>query len=104
MNKKALFMCLAVALVLCAGTMVMVACGNRVDERELAYVTMSINPSIELVVNGENEVLAINGTNDDGKILLQDEDLVGKDLDLVTVRIADLLVELKYVTEENGED
>lgn len=104
MNKKALFMCLAVALILCAGTMVMVACGNRVDERDLAYVTMSINPSIELVVNGKNEVLAINGTNDDGKILLQDEDLVGKDLDLVTVRIADLLIELKYVTEENGED
>lgn len=95
-------MCIALVVVMCAGATVMVACSQQVDESELAYVTMSINPSVEIVVNGKNEVVAVNGLNDDGKLLLQDEDFVGQDLDLVTVKIADLLVELKFVTKENG--
>jgi hypothetical protein len=63
---------------------------------------MEVNPSIEMVVDGNGTVLAVNGTNDDGKVLVQGEDLTGKNIDEVTVKIADLLVELKYVTEEDS--
>lgn len=69
-------------------------------EEALAYVTLEVNPSIELIVDEDQIVLSINGLNDDGKVLLINEEFVGKKLDEVVARISELLEELGYVAKE----
>ncbi|MBQ8374744.1 MAG: hypothetical protein IJX98_04095 [Clostridia bacterium] len=44
---------------------------------ELSYISMRINPEIELVVDEEGKVIAANAINEDGETVLCELDLVG---------------------------
>ena len=44
---------------------------------ELSYVSMRINPEIELVVDEDGEVVAVNAINEDGETVLCELNLVG---------------------------
>lgn len=44
---------------------------------ELSYISMRINPEIELVVDKEGEVVAVNAINEDGETVLAELDLIG---------------------------
>lgn len=67
-----------------------------------AIIIMDVNPSIELIVNEKNEVLSVNGLNDEGKMILCDEEIVGKNLDNALNIIIELEINLGYLT--NGTD
>ena len=75
------------------------SCGS--DDGSTTFISLDINPSIELVVNGENEVESVYAANDDAQVLLCDEDLVGEDVDDAIEKITELAIELGYITEEN---
>lgn len=49
-------------------------------EQANSYVSVEINPSVEFVVDEDGNVLAANGTNDDGKTLIINVSFEGKSL------------------------
>lgn len=68
-----------------------------------AFITIDINPSIELTTNYDNTVLSAYGANDDGKILLYGEDgIVGKDIKTAIAKITSLAIEMGYLTDSNS--
>lgn len=76
-----------------------VSCGS--DDGSTTFISLDINPSIEIVVNGENEIESIYAANDDAQVLLCDEDFIGEDVDDAIEEITELAIELGYITEEN---
>lgn len=69
--------------------------------KESAFVTIDINPSIELTLDRDRTVTAVGAVNTDAEILLWQEELVGMELEPALERIVALAVEMGYVTEEN---
>lgn len=74
---------------------ILVGCGNK-SESQLSYVTIETNPSVELVVNEKGVVVAVNGTNEDGKLLLNNEKIEGLKIEAATEKIVTLTEELGY--------
>lgn len=67
-----------------------------------SYVSLDINPSIELIVSSNNEVLEIYATNDDAKAMLYEEEIKGMDFDKALDKITDLSIEYGYLSDENS--
>lgn len=55
----------------------------------VAYVSMDINPSIEMGIDAEENVLELRGLNGDGEALIEAVDFKGKKLETVTGAILD---------------
>lgn len=51
-----------------------------VNAKPYAVVTVDINPSIEILINSDNEILDVNAINEDARTFISD-DLVGKSLE-----------------------
>ena len=74
------------------------------DETALSYITLRINPEIELVADDDMQVVATNAINEDGEIVLAELDLVGMNVDEAVQTFADEAIELGYIdlkSEEN---
>ncbi len=67
-------------MVLFSAIVALVACTDEVSAHD-AYVTLDINPSIELVVTPREKVIYANPLNEDAEMLLLGLDLVSMDLD-----------------------
>jgi len=65
-----------------------------------AYITLDINPSIEIITDDSGLVADVNGINDDGMKLLIDTDFTGKSVDVVLDAILQLAVEHGYLDFE----
>ena len=90
--------------------MAMLVCGCTLgnqennDEVKDSYVSLDINPSIEIIVSKDNKVVNIYAKNDDAKILLAGEvTFIDTELEDAVKRIVDLCVEYGYLTEENND-
>lgn len=70
-------------LLIATFSLLLVACNNEEEKKELStsYVNLEINPGVEFVVDGEGQVVAANGTNDDGKTLIINVSFEGMDLE-----------------------
>ncbi|MBT2649502.1 anti-sigma factor domain-containing protein [Bacillus sp. ISL-34] len=63
-----------------------------------AYMTIDVNPSIELELDDDLEVLKLTGLNEDGKLVIgQLKDWKGKDIKTVTNRIVVTTKQLGYL-------
>ncbi|WP_336862754.1 anti-sigma factor domain-containing protein [Peribacillus frigoritolerans] len=63
-----------------------------------AYMTIDVNPSIELEIDDDLEVLKLTGLNEDGKLVIgQLKDWKGKDIKAVTNRIVETTKRLGYL-------
>ena len=68
----------------------------------VSYVSLDINPYIELTVDDENKVVSVYGGNEDGQVLLYKETgIVGEDIEKAVEKIVDLAVDLGYLDENN---
>jgi hypothetical protein len=63
------------------------------------YVTIDINPSIELVANAFDKVIEANPLNEDAEILLSDLDLIGLTLTEAAILITEEATEMGYIDE-----
>ncbi|MCM1306032.1 MAG: apolipoprotein A1/A4/E family protein [Bacteroides sp.] len=113
--KKKLSIILIFVLI-SALSLALVACGDPADTPDnsyppqyydktlaTAFVSIDVNPSIELTLNYDNKVLSAYGANDDGKVLLYGEDgIVGEDVETAIQKITELAVELGYLSEDNS--
>ncbi len=78
-----------------------VGCGTVAAED--AYVTLDINPSIDLTVNNKDVVIDANALNEDGDLLLLELDLIGEDLEDAIGLIIDKAIDLGFIDIEDAE-
>ncbi|MCM1290133.1 MAG: hypothetical protein NC132_05250 [Corallococcus sp.] len=72
------------------------------DTEKLAYVSLDINPAVELIVDKDNKVVSVRGENEDGQVLLYEETgIEGEKIDDAINKITDLAVKYGYLDENN---
>lgn len=75
---------------------------NSQNKEKVSYVNVNINPDLELIVDSDNKVVKVIGSNQDARVLLYGEaNLEGLDIEVAIDKIVDLSVEMGYLTEEN---
>ena len=96
--KKFLSSTLCILLALTA-LFVLASCGKNGSP---SYVSIDINPSIELTVDEENKVVSVYAANEDANVLLYEETgIVGADVEDAVEKITQLALKLGYIDEEN---
>ena len=95
---------LCLILITCLLSTGLVSCfGGKTDSVGIAYITLRVNPEIELVVNEDMEVISANAINEDGEILISELNLIGKDIDDAAEEFAKKAAELGYIDVEADE-
>lgn len=91
---------LAVCLIACNST----ALTNLLpSQKATTYVSLDVNPSIEIVLDQYNAVMSVEGVNEDARVLLFQEDgIVGADVNVAIENIASLAVKYNYITSDNA--
>jgi len=79
-----------------------VGCASSVSAND-TYVTLDINPSVELIVTPKEKVIYVNPLNADAEVLLVDLNLVGLDLDVAIQVIIDTAIELGFIDVDSEE-
>ncbi len=67
------------------------------------YVTLDINPSVELIVTPRERVIYANALNEDGEVLLGELNLIGLKLDVAMQLIIDTAIELGFIDVDSEE-
>ena len=67
------------------------------EKEAKSMVTIDTNPSIELVVDEKDKVVSVRGANDDGKLVLYGEKVVGKDVEKVVEIIIQAEIDTGYI-------
>ena len=102
MMKK---ICAILAVVLVAALMctAFVGCVNTNGKEDgKTFVSVDINPSLNMVIDEEGKVESVEAANEDAQIMLYGEVVVGKTAEEAFRLIANLAVECGYLTEENS--
>lgn len=96
--------CAVVAVVMIAALLctAFVGCDNADNKDGKTYVSMDINPSVNMVIDEEGKVESVEAANEDAQVMLYGEVLVGKTAEEAFQLIANLAVECGYLTEENS--
>jgi hypothetical protein len=68
-------------------------------EAGISFVTISINPEVELAVNDQDEVTEVISINEDADVITSDLDLVGLDADEASEKIIDAAIDTGYIDE-----
>lgn len=102
MKKIRVLLSLTLAALL--ATSAMASCGHLpepaaqpVSASAASYVSMRINPEIEVIADENGEVIAANAVNEDGEVVLSDLELVGMTVDEAGEAFADKSTELGYI-------
>ncbi|MBD0379878.1 anti-sigma factor domain-containing protein [Paenibacillus sedimenti] len=86
--QMAIASALAAAIVMCF-VLVSTLTGNVPGGQVVAYVTLDINPSVEIGIDNQEVVQDLRGLNTDGETLIQSLEFKGKSLEAVTSEILD---------------
>lgn len=102
-HKLAIMLCVVICAVVALST-VLVACNNDADPaKATSFVSVDINPSLELVLDQNNRVMSVASANTDAAVMLWNEDgIVGANLSDAMDRIGSIAVKMGYVTDENN--
>ena len=69
--------------------------GNAVD----SIIELDVNPSVELSVNKKERVVSAEALNEDAKVVLEDMDLKGADLDVAVNALIGSMLKHGYISE-----
>ncbi len=98
------------AIVMCVTCLSLIGCkkdkdgsGSSKPQAEVTtFVSLDVNPEIELTVDSENKVVSVYGANEDGKVLLYEESgIVGENIETAIAKITALAVEYGFLNQEN---
>ncbi len=102
MKKIRVLLSITLAALLTASSLA--SCGRLPEPTEepaaqsaAAYVSMRINPEIEVIADENGEVIAANAVNEDGEVVLSDLELTGMTVDEAGEAFADKSTELGYI-------
>lgn len=107
-NMKKRFVAITAGAVCCSlilgfGTYLLVDSLKPTEvDPNLAMVKMNLNPSITFIVNEKNEVVSVNGENNEGKMIVADENLTGKSLDEAIEIVLKIENETGYLVDGNA--
>jgi hypothetical protein len=73
-------------------------------EESSSFVTININPDVELALNDQDEVTEVVSINEDADIITSDLDLVGLDVEEASEKIVDAAVDTGYIDEYNSDN
>lgn len=90
-------------LFLIAAVGLVAGCQATTVSADDSYVTLDINPSIELIVTPKEKVIYANPLNKDGELLLLEIDIIGLDLEEATEIIIDKAIELGFIDVDSEE-
>ena len=97
--KKFLSTLLCLLLILSA-TFIFTSCST--EKASASYISIDINPSIELTVDEESKVVSVYAANEDASVLLYGESgIVGSDVEDAIEKITEIAIELGYLDESN---
>ncbi|MGM9645762.1 MAG: hypothetical protein ACI3XS_03640 [Eubacteriales bacterium] len=97
---------LSVALSICLFCMCFIGCNLTTTvsaSEDLSYVSMRINPEIELVVDKDSKVVSVNAINEDGETVLCELDLVGMTVEEAGEAFTDMAAELGFIDVDSDE-
>lgn len=102
---KKIFKKLSVLMGACLMGVGLYACDSTTtaSAEELSYIGMRINPEIELVVDADDEVVAVNAVNEDGETVLCEISLVGMSASEAAEAFTAAATELGFI-DVNAED
>jgi len=94
---------LALAVVIGVGTYVVINNHNNNNQSTQApsVVTLSVNPSIRFVLDKDNKVAAVTGENDEGKMIVAGEEIVGQPIDKAIELVLRVENETGYLVSGN---
>lgn len=96
--------CLSLVLVVAMGVAACIGlAGCNTSSETLSYVSLRINPEIELVTDKDGNVLSAGAVNDDGEVVLTQVDLEGKPIEQAAQEFTETAEELGYI-DLNKED
>lgn len=91
--------------VMAASTCSLAACdfgGSSSTDDKLAYISLDINPAIELIVDKNDKVISVRRENEDGQVLLYEETgIAGEKIDDAISKITELAVKYGYLDGNN---
>ncbi len=82
---------------------VLASCAETINAQDDTYLTVDINPSVELIVNRNEKVVYANPLNEDAEVLLASIELIGLDLDDALDLVIQTAIELGYIDVEADE-
>lgn len=92
-----------IALALSLGVILSLAGGGYAYARNpVAYVSMDINPSVELGVNAFEKVVSVEAYNEDGEKILKDTDLVKSNIDDAVSIVISNAISQGYINEDGS--
>ena len=74
------------------------------DKEALTYVSLRINPEIELLADEDGKVVSANAVNEDGEVVLATVDLEGKSVEEAGAIFTETANELGYFTPDGEKD
>lgn len=93
-------------LVATLGCATVAACSKKDDtesvQSDYSYVTLRINPEVDLIADESGEVVSASAANDDGEVVLSMVTLEGLSIEAAGVEFTETASELGYF-DENGE-
>ena len=85
------------------GTLLLTGCAqNTKDTSVVSMVTMDVNPSIQLQLNKEDDVVKVVASNKDAQTIIEDMDLIGTDVDVAMHAIIGSMVKEGYLNERQN--
>lgn len=86
-------------IVIIALTFVLGACGVKKEKEVTSRVQIDVNPSVELLVDEKNVVVSVSGLNEEGKMIVAGEKIVGKDADEASKIVVDIMLQTGFIVK-----
>lgn len=90
---------LALSVIVGVGTYVVI--DHTQVKEATSVVTLSVNPSVRFVLDKKNNVVAVSGENDEGKMIIAEEEIVGKSIDEAIELVLTIENETGYLVSGN---
>ena len=92
------------AVLTCAtGVCMMGSCGDKTAEAEKTVMNVSLNPSVEFVLDGKNKVDSVNALNEEGNLVVSAEKFIGKDMDVAVTLFVEVSKETGFLVSGNAQ-
>lgn len=86
-------------IVIIALTFVLSACVGKKEKEVTSRVQIDVNPSVELLVDEKNVVVSVSGLNEEGKMIVAGEKIVGKDADEASKIVVDIMLQTGFIVK-----
>src|SRR5690554_5865583 len=96
---KKLLLAMAAAVILFIGSF---AGAYTYMKSPVAYISLDINPSVELGVNALNKVVSVEGINEEGKEILQGKSLINVEVTDALSQLVDSAADKNYINDDGS--